>query len=124
RRITFAGLAVIVAIWTVDALVQVVSGTSPLFWGIDAIKQATSGRPMCSAEQHAMADRLGGVLGPCNLKLGVVLAGLSPFLLFLAACRLGAGASIGAAPPIGLVVLSAGSGASWLTVALVLRFSG
>ena len=63
RRITFAGLAVIVAIWTVDALVQVVSGTSPLFWGIDAIKQAISGRPMCNAEQLALADRLAACWG-------------------------------------------------------------
>lgn len=124
RRITFAGLAVIVAIWTVDALVQVVSGTSPLFWGIDAIKQAISGRPMCSAEQHAMADRLGGVLGPCNLKLGVVLASLSPFLLYLAGRRLGAGGWIVAALPVGVVVVFAGSRASWITFALVLLFSG
>ena len=70
RRITFGGLAVIVGAWTLDALLQALTGTSPLFFGIDAIKHAISGHGMCSAEETAMVDRLGGVLGPCNLKLG------------------------------------------------------
>ena len=124
RRTTFGGLAVIVALWTLDALVQVVSGTSPLFWGIDALKQVISGRPMCSVEQVAGLDRLGGVLGPCNLKLGVVLASLSPFLLYAAGRRLGSGGWIAAALLVGVVVLFAGSRASWITFALVLLFSG
>src|SRR5690606_7080547 len=124
RRITFGGLAVIVAAWTIDALVQVVAGTSPLFWGIDTLKQLISGRPMCSVEQLAGADRLGGVLGPCNLKLGVVLASLSPFVLYAAARRLGSGGWIAAALLVGLVVLFGGSRASWITFALVLLFSG
>ncbi len=47
RRITFGGLAIIVAVWTLDALMEVASGTSPLFFGIDALKQAISHRPMC-----------------------------------------------------------------------------
>src|SRR6476619_6846360 len=42
-RSTFGGLAIVVAVWTADALLQAVTGTSPLFWGIDAIKQAISG---------------------------------------------------------------------------------
>ena len=124
RRITFGGLAVIVAVWTLDALVQVVSGTSPLFWGIDSIKQLISGRPMCSADELAVADRLGGVLGPCNLKLGVVLASLSPFVLYAAGRRLGSGGWIAAALLVGVVVLFAGSRASWITYTLVLLFSG
>ncbi|TYT25884.1 O-antigen ligase family protein [Luteimonas viscosa] len=124
RRITFGGLAVIVLAWTLDALVQVVSGTSPLFWGIDSIKQAISGRPMCSVEQLAAADRLGGVLGPCNLKLGVVLASLSPFALYAAGRRFGNAGWVVAALLVGVVVLFAGSRASWLTFALVLLFSG
>ena len=33
----------------------------------------------------ALADRLSGPLGPCNLKFGQVLASLSPFLLLPAA---------------------------------------
>src|SRR5690606_34784489 len=103
RRTTFGGLAAIVAVWTIDALVQVVSGTSPLFWSIDSLKQLISGRPMCNAEQLALADRLGGVLGPCNLKLGVVLASLSPFALYFAGRRLGSAGWIVAALLVGVV---------------------
>ena len=81
RRITFGGLAVIAGIWTLDALLQAAFGTSPLFWGLDALKQMISGHGMCDAAELAAVDRLGGVLGPCNLKLGIVLASLSPFAL-------------------------------------------
>lgn len=124
RRTTFGGLAVIVLVWTLDALVQVFTGTSPLFWGIDTLKQAISGRPMCSTEQLLLADRLGGVLGPCNLKLGVVLASLSPFALYYAGRRFGSGGWIVGALLVGVVVLFAGSRASWVTFALVLAASG
>ena len=124
RRVTFAGLGIIVAMWTVDALLQALLGTSPLFWAIDQLKQAISGHPMCTLEQTARADRLSGVLGPCNLKLGVVIASLSPFALHLASRRMGVAGWICAAAAIGLVVLLAGSRAAWLTFALVLVFSG
>jgi len=124
RRLTFAGIAVIVGIWTLDALAEAFFGTSPLFLGIDALKQAISGRPMCDPAEIAAADRLGGVLGPCNLKLGVVLASLSPFALYAAAKRMGSGGWIVAATAIGLVVLLAGARASWLTYALVLVLTG
>ncbi|HRN62769.1 MAG TPA: O-antigen ligase family protein [Luteimonas sp.] len=124
RSITFTGLAVITGIWTIDALVQVATGTSPLFWGIDTIKQAISGRPMCTLEQAAGVDRLGGVLGPCNRKLGVVLASLSPFALYFAGRRFGSAGWITAAVLIGIVIVFAGSRASWITYALVLLFSG
>src|SRR5687768_13337308 len=51
RRITFGGLAIIVAVWTLDALLQALSGGiySPLFAGIDAIKQLISGH---RSEEH------------------------------------------------------------------------
>lgn len=124
RRLTFNGLAAIVAVWTLDALAQVLSGTSPLFWGIDQLKQLLGGGPMCSAEDTAAVDRLSGILGPCNLKLGVVLASLSPFALFVAARRLGLVGWVVAAAAIGVVVLLAGARAAWLTFALVLVFSG
>ncbi|MCR6663682.1 MAG: O-antigen ligase family protein [Luteimonas sp.] len=124
RRITFIGLAVIVGVWTLDALVEIVFDTSPLFWGIDAIKQAISGRPMCTEAQLAAADRLGGILGPCNLKLGVVLASLSPFALYAAGRRFGMAGWIVAAALVGIVIVFAGSRASWITYALVLAFSG
>ena len=124
RRLTFGGLAVVAAVWVVDALVEVFLGTSPLFWGLDAAKQALSGRPMCDLAEAAGADRLGGVLGPCNLKLGVVLASLSPFALHAAARRMQLGGWILAATAIGVVILFAGSRASWATYALVLALSG
>src|SRR5690606_21395709 len=99
-------------------------GTSPLFWGIDAAKQAISGRPMCNLDELAQADRLGGVLGPCNLKLGVVLASLSPFALYAAGRRWRTPGWVAAAAAIGIVIVFAGSRASWLTYALVLLLSG
>lgn len=124
RRLTFGGLAVIVAVWTVDGLVQALAGTSPLFWGMDAVKQAFSDHGMCSAEEMALVDRLGGVFGPCNLKLGPVIASLSPFVLYALGRRFG-GAGWGIAAGVtGLVVLLAGSRASWVTFALVLLVSG
>lgn len=124
RRVTFAGLAIIVLVWTLDALVEGATTTSPLFWGLDQAKQAISGRPMCSLAELAAADRVGGVLGPCNLKLGVVLASLSPFLLYAAGRRFGAVGWAFAAAAVGVAILLAGSRASWITLALVLLFSG
>lgn len=124
RRTTFGGLAVILAIWTIDALLQAVVGSSPLFFAIDELKQAVSGKGMCSAQQVAVSDRLSGVLGPCNLKLGVVLASLSPFLLYPAAARFGIGGWYLAAAAVGLVVMMAGARAAWITFALVLVCTG
>lgn len=124
RRVTFGGLGVIVGVWTVDALLQALAGTSPLFWTIDAIKQAISGHPMCPVAETARVDRLSGVLGPCNLKLGVVVASLSPFALHAAARRFGSAGWLLAAAAVGLVVLLAGARAAWLTFGLVLVFSG
>lgn len=124
RRRTFGGLAVLVAIWTLDALVQAASGTSPMFWSIDQAKLAISGREMCTPAQVVALDRLSGVLGPCNLKLGIVLASLSPFALDAAGRRLGRAGWLLAASAIGLVILLAGARAAWLTYALVLLWSG
>lgn len=124
RRITFGGIGVIVALWTLDALVQALAGPSPLFAGMDAIKQAISGHGMCTAAETQLADRLSGVLGPCNLKLGVVLASLAPFALYAGARRFGAIGWLLAAAGVGLVVLLAGARAGWLTFGLVLLLSG
>ena len=124
RRITFVGLGVIVAIWSIDVLLQGLTGTSPLFWGLDSLKQLISGNSMCPPDAALRAGRLSGVLGPCNLKLGPVLASLSPFVLHLGRLRFGrAGWMVGAAL-VGVALLLAGSRASWLTFALVLVFSG
>ncbi len=124
RRITFGGLAVIVGVWTLDAVVQAASGTSPLFFGMDAAKLAISGQRLCDANDYLLLDRLGGVLGPCNLKLGVVLASLSPFALYAASRRFGAWGWLLAAIAVGSVILLAGSRASWITFGLVLLLSG
>ncbi len=124
RRVTFGGLAIILAIWTVDALAQAISGTSPLFFGIDQLKHVISGHGMCTAAETAAVDRLSGVLGPCNLKLGLVLASLSPFALFAAGRRFGILGWLVAAAAVGVVILLAGARAAWITYALVLLFSG
>lgn len=124
RRITFVGLAAIVAAWTVDALIQAASGTSPLFAGMDALKLAISGHRHCDANDYLLLDRLGGVLGPCNLKLGVVLTSLSPFALHAAGKRFGQPGWLVSAALIGAVIVLAGSRASWITYGLVLSVSG
>lgn len=124
RRVTFNGLAIIFAVWTVDALLQAMAGTSPLFWGMDQLKLALSGHGMCKPEEVLALDRLSGVLGPCNLKLGLVLASMAPFVLFAAAARFGLPGWSVAAAAIGLVVLLAGARAAWVTFGLVLVFSG
>jgi O-antigen ligase len=124
RRRTFVGLAVIVAAWVVDALLQAVTGTSPLFAAIDLAKQAISGHGMCPADAAVQVDRLSGFLGPCNLKLGQVVASLSPFLLWAAAARFRAPGWLAAAAGVGIVIVLAGSRASWITYGLVLLLSG
>ncbi len=123
RRRTFAGLAIIGGIWTVDALLQALWGTSPLFWSMDQLKWAINGHGLCTPQEIAAVDRLSGLLGPCNLKFGQTLASLSPFLLFAAAAR-GRVAWLLVALACGAVVVMAGARAAWITYALVLLFSG
>jgi O-antigen ligase len=124
RRITFAGLGIIVGIWTLDGLLQAMTGTSPLFFGIDSIKRAISGHGMCTDAQAMAVDRLSGILGPCNLKFGQMLASLSPFALYAAGRRWGAPGWCLAAALVGAVVLMAGARAAWISYALVLLWSG
>lgn len=124
RRLTLGGIALITAVWTVDALSQAAFGSSALFWSLDQLKQLVSGHGLCNAAEVAAADRLSGVLGPCNLKFGQVLASLSPFLLFAAARRAGLWGWGAAAAAVGVVLVLAGSRAAWLTYALVVAYSG
>lgn len=123
RRTTFGGLAVIAAVWTLDALVQAGSGISPLFWGLDQLKWQVSGHGFCSAAEIAAADRLSGVLGPCNLKFGQTLASLSPFLLVLAGRR-ALLAWLLAVAAVAAVLVLAGSRASWVTFAVIVALTG
>ncbi|MBP3983262.1 O-antigen ligase family protein [Pseudoxanthomonas helianthi] len=124
RRITFGGLSIIVALWTLDALAQAAFGTSPLFWGLDQLKWAISGHGLCPADNLLAADRVNGVFGACNPKLGQIVASLSPFALYAAGRRFGVTGWIVAAAAVGLVVLLSGARAAWITYALVLLLSG
>jgi O-antigen ligase len=124
RRITMGGLGIIVGIWTLDGLLQAVSGTSPLFFGIDTIKHAISGHGMCTDAQAQAVDRLSGILGPCNLKFGQMLASMSPFALYAAARRWGVPGWCIASALVGAIVLLAGARAAWISYALVLLWSG
>ena len=124
RALTLGGLGIITLAWTLDALVQAVAGTSAWFWSLDQLKQLVSQQPLCSAAEAALADRLSGALGPCNLKFGQVLASLSAFLLLPAGARFGRPGWLLASLAVGGVLLLAGSRASWITFALVVLYSG
>lgn len=102
RRVVGVGIGLLVGLWTADALMQALTGHS-------------LGGP-------ALADRLSGIFGAGNLKLGLVLASLSPFLL-LPAARAGALPWAVAATAVGVVILLAGARAAWITYGLVLAYS-
>ena len=104
RHIVFVGLGVIALFWTLDAAVQAMTG-----WSLGGANSS---------------DRLSGIFGADNLKLGLILATLSPFALETAARRFHAPGWLAAAMLMGGVILLAGSRASWLVFALVLLASG
>lgn len=124
RRRVFAGLALLALGWTLDALVEAGTGTSPLFWLLDHGRLALLGQPLCQPQDVLAPGRLAGVFGPCNPKLGIVLASLSPFALEAAWQRAGRPGWWLAALAIGVVVVLAGARAAWLAYALVLLWSG
>lgn len=129
RKFCLGGIAVIVLLWTLDGLVQAATSWSPMAWTLnhlllwvrDHLQQAETGAGLGARES---ADRLSGVFGAGNLKLGIVLASLSPFALAWARDRGGAWLWTLAAAMIGIVILLAGARAAWLTYGLVLLFSG
>jgi len=104
RRIVFSGIALITLFWVLDAAVQAVTGLS--LGGVNS------------------SDRLSGIFGAGNLKLGLVLATLSPFAVAAAAERFGAAGWVLSACALGVIILLAGSRASWLVYALVLIVGG
>ena len=104
RRVVFIGIGIIALFWTMDGIVQAATGYS--------LGGANS------------SDRLSGIFGADNRKLGLVLATISPFALQLAAERFRATGWIVAATLLGTVILLAGSRASWLVFAMVLLASG
>lgn len=93
------GIAAVVGIWLLDAWAQALTGWS--FGGA------------------AEAERLSGLFGADNLKLGPVLATLSPFFLLAARRRWGRRGLAAAFAFVLVPVLLAGSRASWLALALV-----
>jgi len=104
RAVVWLGLGLLALLWTIDGSVQIVSGHS--LGGDNS------------------SDRLSGIFGPDNLKLGLVLAALSPFALELAVRHFGAAGWALAALAIGTVVLLAGTRAAWLMLAIVLVLHG
>ena len=94
-----AAIAMLVVLWLLDAWVQALTGFS-------------IAGPMSS-------ERLTGVFGAANLKLGPVLAVLSPFVFTAALARFGR-PGLAVAFVLQLVpILLAGSRAGWLMYALV-----
>ncbi|MFB9068384.1 O-antigen ligase family protein [Pseudofulvimonas gallinarii] len=86
-------------------------------WIVDAWLQAFTG---ASLGGRMDGDRLSGIFGADNLKLGGVVATLSPLLLAFLQQRLGwRGVFIGAVVAAGVILL-AGARAAWLVYALVL----
>lgn len=88
-----------------------------LVWVIDAWVQAFTGTSLGGAME---SDRLSGIFGADNLKLGGVLAALSPLLLAFAQQRLGLRGVFIAGLLLAGVILLAGARAAWLVYALVL----
>jgi O-antigen ligase len=86
-------------------------------WLIDAWIQAFTGTGLGGAMG---GDRLSGIFGADNLKLGGVMAAASPLLLAYAQQRFGWRGVCIAALLTGGVVLLAGARAAWLVYALVL----
>lgn len=98
-RPLYVAVAVVVALWVLDAWVQALTG-----WSVGG---------------QAEAERISGIFGADNLKLGPTLAVLSPFVLWAARDRWGGrGLWLAAAILLGPVLL-AGARAGWLCYALV-----
>ena len=94
-----AAVAAIVALWMFDAYVQIMFGHS--------------------LGGAAEAERVSGIFGAGNLKLGPVLATLSPFLLLAARDLDGRRGLVLAAACLLAPVLLSGSRAAWVAYALV-----
>lgn len=93
------------------------TGVVVALWALDAWVQASTGY---SLGGHAPAQRISGVFGADNLKLGPVLASLSPFVLWAARRRFGRVGLVVAMVFLLGPILLAGSRAAWITYGLVL----
>ena len=94
-----ATVAAVVSLWVIDAYVQMITGYS-----------------LAGA---AEAERLSGIFGAGNLKLGPVLAVLSPFVLLASRDAFGWRGLAVAFVFLAVPILLAGSRAAWLMYALV-----
>ncbi|KRE96545.1 polymerase [Frateuria sp. Soil773] len=95
----YLGVAAVVGLWVLDAWLQALTG-----WSLGG---------------HAEAERISGIFGADNLKLGPALAVLSPFALWAARRRWGWRGLAAAFLLLLGPVLLAGSRAAWLSFALV-----
>lgn len=87
-----------------------------LLWMLDAWVQMATGYSLGGA---AEAERISGIFGADNLKLGPVLAVVSPFLLLAARERAGRTGFLLAMFLMAGPILLAGSRAAWIAYALV-----
>lgn len=110
----FVGVALRASPWLERSTLAVAAVCA--LWLVDAWVQYATGYSLAGAPE---AERLSGIFGADNLKLGPVLATLSPFVL-LAARQLAGRAGLLVAFVVLLVpILLAGSRAGWLSFALV-----
>lgn len=86
------------------------------FWALDAWVQALTG---WSLGGHAEPERISGIFGAANLKLGPSLSVLSPFVLWAALRRFGLKGLLLAFVLLLGPVLMSGSRASWICYAVV-----
>ncbi|HBK57666.1 MAG TPA: hypothetical protein DDZ76_15480 [Xanthomonadales bacterium] len=100
RRITLGGIGVVAGIWLLDGMAQALFNIS--LGGVSD------------------AERLTGVFGAGNPKLGLVLASLAPFLLHVGGRLAGSAGWLAIAALLVAVVLMAGARAAWLTLSVVL----
>ena len=93
------------------------TGIVVALWALDAWVQALTGY---SLGGHAEMLRISGIFGADNLKLGPVLASLSPFVLWAARRRFGRTGLIAAMLFLLVPILLAGSRAAWITYGVAL----
>ena len=93
------------------------TGIVVALWALDAWVQALTGH---SLGGPAQAQRISGIFGADNLKLGPVLASLSPFVLWAARRRFGRAGLILAMLFLLAPILLAGSRAAWITYGVAL----
>lgn len=110
RRIVYAGIAVVTAWWTLDAVAQGLTGTSPTLWLAKLVSPSIEARQL-------YPDRMQGLFGATNFTLGQTLASLTPFLLFWLRGRV---LWLPATAALCFVILLTGTRAAWVTLALVL----